>query len=95
LTAVSVVLLVGDICPVGVLIFDGVSAGCENSPNSELTKGAAEVGAYEVCEVSNGGRLDSSPESDMFSDITLICMGSAEACLSGLKVDMLEASVGR
>jgi hypothetical protein len=45
--------------------------------------------------VSNGGRLESSPESDMFSDITLMCMGSATACLRGLNVDMLEASDGR
>lgn len=44
-TAVSVLLLVGDICPVGVLVLEGVSAGCENRPKSELTSGAPEVGA--------------------------------------------------
>jgi hypothetical protein len=76
-------------------VFEGVSAGWEKSPNSELTRGAAEVGAYEVCDVSSGGRLESSPESDMFSDIMLMCIGSTIACFSGLNVDMLEAKDGR
>jgi len=77
-----------------VLVLEGVSVGWENRPKRELTSGAEEEGAYEVCDVRRGGRLESSPESDMFSDMTLMCMGSAEACFSGLKVDMLEASVG-
>jgi hypothetical protein len=45
--------------------------------------------------VSSGGRLESSPESDMFSDIMLMCIGSTIACFSGLNVDMLEANDGR
>lgn len=45
--------------------------------------------------MSSGGRLESSPESDMFSDMTLMCIGSAMACFSGLKVDMVDVSDGR
>jgi hypothetical protein len=48
LRAVNVLLPVGDICPGGVLVLEGASAGCEKRPNRELTRGAAEVGAYEV-----------------------------------------------
>lgn len=60
-------LPLGDICPVGVLVFEGVSAGCEKSPKSEFTRGAEDVGAYDVCDVRRGGRLDISLESDMLS----------------------------
>jgi hypothetical protein len=93
-SAVSVLLPFGDACPVGVLVVDGVSAGWEKSPKSECTRGADEVGAYEVCEVSNGGRLEGSLASDALSVNTLVCMGSATACLRGLNVDMLEFSAG-
>ena len=85
-------MLSGDVAPVGVLAFE--SSGCEKRPKRELTKGAVEVGAYEVWEVRSGGLLESSEESDM-SDVMLASMGSAAACLRGLKVDMLEESVGR
>lgn len=81
--------------PVGVLVAEGVSLGCEKSPNKEFTRGPAEGGAYEVCDVSSGGRLESSPESDIFPSYTPTCIGSATACLRGLKVDILEARVGR
>jgi hypothetical protein len=94
LSAVSVLLPFGDACPVGVLVVEGVSAGCEKSPNSECTRGADEVGAYEVCEVSKGGRLEGSLTSEALSVKTPLCMGSATACLRGLKVDMLEFSAG-
>lgn len=73
---------------------EGVSAGWEKSPNNEFTNGAVDVGAYEVCEVSSGGRLEGSLESDILS-YTPVGMGSAAACLSGLKVDMLEWRFGR
>ena len=58
LSAVRVLLPFGEAWPVGVLVVEGVSAGWEKRPNSEWTRGADEVGAYEVCEVSNGGRLE-------------------------------------
>lgn len=49
-----------------MLVAEGVSIGCEKRPNKEFTRGPAEGGAYEVWEVSRGGRRESSPESDMF-----------------------------
>ena len=94
LSAVRVLLPVGDACPVGVLVADGVSAGWEKRPKSECTRGAEEVGAYEVCEVSNGGRLEGSLTSDALSVRGPVCIGSATACLRGLKVDMLELRAG-
>jgi hypothetical protein len=94
LSAVRVLLPFGEAWPVGVLVVEGVSAGWEKRPNSEWTRGADEVGAYEVCEVSNGGRLEGSLTSDALSVKTLVCMGSATACLRGLKVDMLEFKAG-
>lgn len=84
----------GDACPVGVLVVEGVSAGWEKRPKSEWTRGADEVGAYEVCEVSNGGRLEGSLTSEALSVKTLVGMGSATACRRGLNVEMLELSAG-
>jgi hypothetical protein len=79
---------------VGVLVAEGVLVGCKRRPNKKLTRRPAEGGAYEVCEMNRGGRLESSPESDMFPSYTPTCIGSATACLKGLNVDMLEARVG-
>lgn len=90
LSAVRLLLPVGDACPVGVLVAEGVSAGWEKRPNSECTRGAADAGAYEVCEVSNGGRLEGSLASEALSVKPPVGMGSATACLRGLKVDMLD-----
>src|SRR4051812_41432816 len=85
----------GDWWPVGVLEVDGVS-GCEKRPNRELTRGAEAVGAYEVCDVRSGGRLESSPDSERLSDgFKLESIGSVAPCLRGLNVDILEASAGR
>ena len=41
-----------------------------------------------MCEERSGGRFDHSLESDMLS-YPLACMGSATACRSGLRVEML------
>lgn len=76
-------------------MFEGVSVAWEKRPKSDPTRGAADVGAYEVCDVSRGGRLESSPESDMLSEMMLMCIGSMTACFNGLKVDRLEPSAGR
>lgn len=78
-----------------MLVAEGVSTGCEKRPNKEFTSGPADEGMYEVWDVSSGGRLESSPESDMFPSYTLTGIGSAAACLRGLNVDIVEARVGR